>query len=206
MSTEECSWMGQGLDVGSICTWQLGPLLYHWLAEWTLGVSANVEKTRNDTSAAFSMCQQWPEQIRRLCENVSKRITSTETRLFTDREKGRGYGGGGRGRLYTYCFTVTTKMSPVLWWAAMRAVLMFHNCEGQSQDSVHNFWRERWAKANSIWGLPAYQPNAYQLQLGQTGSLIENGRKGTFNCPHLSKLMQGQPSKLVSDQNVLLLL
>ena len=87
------------------------------------------------TSAACSMCQEWPEQIRRFCENVSKRVTSTETRFFRDRGKGRGRGGGGR--LYTYRYTVITKMSPVLWWAAMRAVLMFHNCEGQSQDSVH---------------------------------------------------------------------
>ena len=40
--------------------------------------------------------------------------------------------GGARGRLYTYCYTVTTRTIPVLKWAAMRAILMFHNCEGQS--------------------------------------------------------------------------
>ena len=67
----------------------------------------------------------------------------TETiRLIRDREKGgRGYGGGGRGRLYTYCYTVTTRIS-ALRWAAMRAILMFHNCEGQSHKTVstdHNF-------------------------------------------------------------------
>ena len=45
--------------------------------------------------------------------------------------------GGGRGRLYTYRCTVTTRMTHALRWAAMRAILMFHNCEGQSQDSVH---------------------------------------------------------------------
>ena len=49
----------------------------------------------------------------------------------------RGYGGGGRGRLYTYRYTVTTRMTFALRWAAMRAILMFHNCEEQSQDSVH---------------------------------------------------------------------
>ena len=28
-------------------------------------------------------------------------------------------------------------MASALRWAAMRAILMFHNCEGQSPDSVH---------------------------------------------------------------------
>ena len=46
---------------------------------------------------------------------------------------GRGFEGGGRGRLYTYHYTVTMGMT---WWAAMRAILMFHNCEGQSQRTV----------------------------------------------------------------------
>ena len=54
------------------------------------------------------------------------------------RRGGRGYGGGGRGRLYTYRYTDTTRMIPALRWAVMRAILMFHNCEGQikSQDSI----------------------------------------------------------------------
>ena len=44
-----------------------------------------------------------------------------------EREKGGGgYGGGGRGRLYIYRYTVTTRMTPALRWAAMRAILMFH--------------------------------------------------------------------------------
>ena len=38
-----------------------------------------------------------------------------------------GYGGGGRGRLYTSRYTITTRMTPALRRAAMRAVLMFHN-------------------------------------------------------------------------------
>ena len=61
---------------------------------------------------------------------------------------GRG-GGGGRGRLYTYRCTVTTRITPGLRWAVMRAVLMFHSCEGQSHKTVstdHNFWRERRAE------------------------------------------------------------
>ena len=62
---------------------------------------------------------------------------------------GGGGGGGGRGvcvcggRLYTYPATrVTTRMTPALRWAAMRAILMFHNFEGQSHKTVstyHNF-------------------------------------------------------------------
>ena len=35
-------------------------------------------------------------------------------------------------RLYTYRYTVTTRMTPALRWAAMRAILMFHNCYGQT--------------------------------------------------------------------------
>ena len=55
-------------------------------------------------------------------------LTSTETiRLIRDEEKGgRGYGGGERGRLYTYSYTVTTRMTPALRWAAMRAILKCH--------------------------------------------------------------------------------
>ena len=47
-----------------------------------------------------------------------------------------------KGRLYTYRYTVTNKMTPALRWVAMRAILMFHNCEGQSRKTVsrdHNF-------------------------------------------------------------------
>ena len=90
----------------------------------------------------------------------------------------RGGGGmevGGRGRLYTYRYTVTTRITPALRWAAMRAILMFHNCEGQSHKTVstdHNFWRERRAEADSNRGPSAYQHKA--LPLGQTGSPRKN--------------------------------
>ena len=40
---------------------------------------------------------------------------------------GMRYGGGGRRRLYTYRYTVPTRMTPALRWAAMRAILMFHS-------------------------------------------------------------------------------
>ena len=85
--------------------------------------------------------------------------------------EGGGNGGGGRERLYTYRYTVTTRMTPGLRLAAMRAILMFHNCEGQSHKTVsteHNFWRERRAEADSNRSPSAYQPSA--LPLGQTGS------------------------------------
>ena len=54
----------------------------------------------------------------------------------------------------------------------MRAILMFHNCEGQSHKTVstdHNFRSEKRAKADLIQVSSTYQPNA--LLLGQTGSL-----------------------------------
>ena len=40
---------------------------------------------------------------------------------------GGGYGSRGRGRLYTYRYIFTTGMTSALRWAAMRAILMFHN-------------------------------------------------------------------------------
>ena len=64
---------------------------------------------------------------------------------------------------------------PALRWAAMRAILMFHYCEGQSHKTVstnHNFWRERRAEAVSNRGPSVYQPTT--LPLGQTGSLVES--------------------------------
>ena len=51
---------------------------------------------------------------------------STETiRLIRDGEKG-GMDVRGRGRFYTYRYTVATRMTPALRWAAMRAILVFH--------------------------------------------------------------------------------
>ena len=49
-------------------------------------------------------------------------------------------------RLYTYSYTVTTRMTSALRWAAMRAILMFRNCEGQSHKTVstdHNLSEEK---------------------------------------------------------------
>ena len=52
------------------------------------------------------------------------------------RRERKGYGGGGREsiNLSLHCHH---RKEFALRWAAMRAILMFHNCEEQSQDSVH---------------------------------------------------------------------
>ena len=77
------------------------------------------------------ICPEWA-----LGPTLSKKLTwcltSTETtRIIRDGEKGgRGYGGGGRGRLYTYRYTVTTRMTSALRWAAMKAILMLHSLWG----------------------------------------------------------------------------
>ena len=48
---------------------------------------------------------------------------------YRDGEMGGGGGGmevgGGGGRLYTHLYTVTTRMTSALRWAAMRAIFMF---------------------------------------------------------------------------------
>ena len=50
---------------------------------------------------------------------------------------------GGKGDyIYISRYAVTTRTTSALRWAAMRAILMFHNCEGQSHKIVsteHNF-------------------------------------------------------------------
>ena len=72
-------------------------------------------------------------------------------------------------------------MTPALRWAAMRAILMLHNCEGQSHKTAstdYNLWRERRAKADLNWGPSAYQANA--LPLGQTGSRHQNEQLNIF--------------------------
>ena len=86
-----------------------------------------------------------------------------------------GYGGGGRGRLYTDLSAVTTRMIPTLIRAAMRAILMFHNCEGQSHKTVstdHNLWRERRAEADSNPGPSAYKRNTKTAHIFFVFSLL----------------------------------
>ena len=49
-------------------------------------------------------------------------------RLIRDGEKGgKGVGRWGKREIiYTYRYSVTTRMTPALRWAAARAILMFH--------------------------------------------------------------------------------
>ena len=58
--------------------------------------------------------------------SVSLCFTSTETARLIREGGDMGYGGGVRGRSYACRYTVTTRMSPVLGRAAMRAILIFH--------------------------------------------------------------------------------
>ena len=77
--------------------------------------------------------------------------------------------GGGGERLYTYRYTVTTRMTYALRWAAMRAILTFHNCEGQSHKTVstdHNLLKRKESQSG-------FEPRSLRLPalpLGQTRS------------------------------------
>ena len=59
-------------------------------------------------------------------------LTSTETtRPVRDGEKkDKGVWRWGEREILYLSGNVTTRMTPTLRWAAMRAILMFHNCEG----------------------------------------------------------------------------
>ena len=47
-------------------------------------------------------------------------------------------GGGGEGDYIPIATLPPPELTPALRWAAMRDILMFHNCRGtKSQDSVH---------------------------------------------------------------------
>ena len=51
---------------------------------------------------------------------------------------GKGMEVGEEGDFIPNRYTVTTRMTPALRWAAMRAILIFHYLSGtKSQDSVH---------------------------------------------------------------------
>ena len=78
----------------------------------------------------------------------------------------------------------------------MRAILMFHNGEGQSHKTVstdHNFLRERRTEADSNRSPSAYQPNA--LPLGQTGSPLRMYQSINilfYVCSHRGDIRQKQ--------------
>ena len=83
--------------------------------------------------------------------------TSTETiRLIRDGEKARGEGGMEVGAereiiyLSLHCHRQNDSYIN-LRWAAMRTILIFHNCEGQSHKTVsadHNLGSERIAETD----------------------------------------------------------
>ena len=83
---------------------------------------------------------------------------------------------------FTYRFTVTTRMTRALRWAAMRAILMFQP-----------FWRERRAEAVSNRSPSAYQPNA--LPLGQTGSqtVCAEVKDPSVENPELTNVLPFKP-------------
>ena len=84
---------------------------------------------------------------------------------------------GEEGDYYTYRYTVTTRMTSALRWAAMRAILMFHNCEGQSHKTVHKSQLlKRKESRSGIKSARSFRRRPLQYQptvspLGQTGSL-----------------------------------
>ena len=111
-------------------------------------------------------------------------ITSTFTQLLSPEME-----VGEVGRLYTYRYTVTTRMTPALRRAVLRAILMFHY--GIMKDKVtrqcpqnHNLSEEKGEpKRNRTEALlSAYQPNA--LPLGQTGSQMRQSLISQINLQH----------------------
>ena len=78
---------------------------------------------------------------------------------------------GGRGRLYTYRYTVTTRITPALRWAAMRAILEQEVRDKVTRQCPQTTTFQEKGEPKQIRTdvlLSAYQPNA--LPLGQTGS------------------------------------
>ena len=69
-----------------------------------------------------------------------------------------GTGERGWGKREIIGYTVTTRMTLALRWAATRVILMFHYCEGQSHKTVstnHNFFlkekeRRKWNRAGAF--------------------------------------------------------
>ena len=109
------------------------------------------------------------KKVSNLVSKLTWCLTSTETtRIIRDGEKGGGVWRWGRGRLYTHRYTVTTRMTPAVRWAAMRAIKLFHYCEGQSHKIVHRPQLLKRKESRSGFEPDSYQPNA--LPLGQTGS------------------------------------
>ena len=76
------------------------------------------------SSVLWLVLQPLTQRSLRVSQSVSMMFNShrKNIRLVRDGEKECG----GTGSLYTYRYTVTTRMTPALRWAVMRAILMFH--------------------------------------------------------------------------------
>ena len=81
---------------------------------------------------------------------VLKRPTETMRLIRDGEERGEGYGGcggGGGGGLYTYRYTVTTRITSALRWAAIESHLNVSvESDGQSHRTVstnHNLFEEK---------------------------------------------------------------
>ena len=86
-------------------------------------------------------CQHWNEEV-----GTTPRVSVPVIKLEQPRHAVLMINCGGRGRLYTYHYTVTTRMTSALRWAAMRAILMFQK---EVMDKVtrlstnHNLFEEK---------------------------------------------------------------
>ena len=67
------------------------------------------------------------QEVRKKVNMVLKTPTEPIRLIRGGENGGGGMEVGGRGRLHTYRYTVTTRMTPALRWAAMRAISMFHS-------------------------------------------------------------------------------
>ena len=101
----------------------------------------------------------------------------------------RGYGGcGGRGRLYTCRYTVITRMTSALRWAAMRDILMFQQ---EVMDKVTRQFPQTTTFLKRKESRSSIEPRSFRLPalpLGQTGSLHRSSAEFGFECLTLPNL------------------
>ena len=66
------------------------------------------------------------DKVTRQCPQTTQHLNRKESRSRFEPRSLCFDGADDRGRLYTNRSTVTTRMTPALRWAAMRAILMFY--------------------------------------------------------------------------------